>query len=394
MEIIKLKIEDITLYERNAKKHTKEQIDHIVNSIKKFGFNDPVGVWGEKNICIEGHGRILALKQMGEIEVDAIRLDHLTDEERRAYTLAHNQTTLETSFDSELLNLELGDINLDMSDFGFEPVFLPVSAEEDDFDIEAELEKIVEPIARVGDIWQLGRHRLICGDSTEEVVINKLLEGVEADLLLTDPPYNVNYEGCTKDRLKMENDKQSDSAYKDFLIKSLKNAYKHLRPGGVFYLFHADSEGLTVRQASSISGFMPRQCLIWLKNSLVIGRQDYQWKHEPCLFGWKEGAAHKWYGDRKQTTILEFDRPTVNAEHPTMKPVKLFDYLMQNSSAAKERILDIFAGSGTTIIACEQNGRIAYCVEKDRKYCDVIIKRWETLTGQKAVLIGGGADAG
>ena len=207
------------------------------------------------------------------------------------------------------------------------------------------------------------------------------------DMLLTDPPYNVEYTGKTKDALTIANDKQNDEQFRAFLTDAFMAAYEAMKPGAVFYIWHADSEGLNFRTACKAAGLEVRQCLIWNKNSMVMGRQDYQWKHEPCLYGWKEGAGHLWASDRKQTTVLNFDRPTRNKEHPTMKPVKLFDYQIQNNTKGGDCVLDLFGGSGTTLIACEQNGRTAYLMELDPKYCDVIIDRWEALTGGKAECI-------
>lgn len=211
--------------------------------------------------------------------------------------------------------------------------------------------------------------------------------GVQADLLLTDPPYGVDYVGKTKDALKIENDAKTDDEFIEFLHKAFEAADAVMKPGAVFYIWHADSKAYVFRMACQMCGWEVRQVLIWVKNSMVLGRQDYQWKHEPCLYGWKGGAGHLWASDRKQTTVLEFDKPTRNGEHPTMKPVALFDYQIKNNTKGGDIVLDLFAGSGTTVAACEQDGRTAYCMEYDPKYCDVIIKRWENLTGEKAVLV-------
>jgi site-specific DNA-methyltransferase (adenine-specific) len=224
----------------------------------------------------------------------------------------------------------------------------------------------------------------MCGDSTDEQDVLKLMNGQLADMYLTDPPYNVDYEGTAG---KIENDNMTDALYQEFLLNAFNCAKDVLKNGAVFYIWHADSQGFNVRTACENANLQVRQCLIWRKNSMVMGRQDYQWQHEPCLYGWKEGAAHLWASDRKQTTILEFDRPTKSKEHPTMKPVKLFDYQIQNNTKGQDIVYDGFAGSGTTIVACEQNGRIAYCMEYDPKYVDVIVKRWEALTGETAVLL-------
>lgn len=271
-------------------------------------------------------------------------------------------------------------------------------AVEDDYDVDAP----VEPNARLGDIYQLGNHRLMCGDSTSIDDVLKLMNGEQADLLITDPPYNVNYTGGTGEKLKIMNDNMEDGEFRQFLRDAFTAADSVMRPGAVFYIWHADSEGYNFRGACHDIGWKVRQCLIWNKNSLVLGRMDYQWKHEPCLYGWKnegplyedahmpclygwtDGAGHTWNADRKQTTVLDFDRPSRAEAHPTMKPVKLFDYEIRNSTKPGQIILDLFCGSGTTIMACEQSGRAARCMELDPHYVDVIVNRWETFTGEKA----------
>lgn len=242
----------------------------------------------------------------------------------------------------------------------------------------------VEHICEVGDVWKLGEHRLICGDCTDKGVLDILMKGNKADLYITDPPYNVNYEGGTKDKLKIANDNLSDDKFRQFLNEAFSCANSVMRAGAVFYIWHADSEGYNFRGACRDNGWVVRECLIWNKNSLVLGRQDYQWKHEPCLYGWKDGAPHLWASDRKQVTVLNFDRPTRSAEHPTMKPVSLFAYQISNNTHEGDIVLDSFGGSGTTLIACEQLKRKCYMAELAPHYCDVIIRRWENLTGLKA----------
>lgn len=250
-----------------------------------------------------------------------------------------------------------------------------------------EVDEESEPITKLGDIWKLGRHRLMCGDSTSIEQTEKLMGGQQADLLITDPPYNVSYEGGTNDKLTIMNDNMSNDDFRLFLVNAFAAADNVMKNGASFYIWHADSEGYNFRGACFENKWQVRQCLIWNKNSMVMGRQDYQWKHEPCLYGWKDGASHNWYNDRSQTTVMNFNKPQRNGEHPTMKPVELFDYQIRNSSKKGDNVLDLFGGSGTTMIACEHNGRNAYIMELDPKYCDVIIKRWETLTGEKAVLV-------
>jgi DNA modification methylase len=379
-----LPIGDLKAYERNAKLHPAEQIQQIKTSIQEFGFNDPVAVWNDNEI-IEGHGCLIAAKELGYTEIPVIRLDSLTDEQRKAYMLVHNKLTMDTGFDLELLNIELGSINdIDMTEFGFEfEMFSEDSSEVVEDDYNEELPE--EPKSKLGDIYQLGRHRLMCGDSTNVEQVKVLTNGELVDMLLTDPPYNVAYEGKTKDKLKIKNDNMEDTAFRQFLCSAFSAANEVMKAGAVYYIWHSDSEGYNFRGACHDIGWQVREVLIWNKNSMVLGRQDYQWKHEPCLYGWKDGASHLWASDRKQTTVIDFNKPNKSDIHPTMKPVGLFDYQIQNNTKGGDIVLDLFNGSGTTIIACEQNGRKAYCMELDPKYVDAAIDRWEKFTGQKAV---------
>lgn len=261
----------------------------------------------------------------------------------------------------------------------------------DDFDESAEVEEEElpeppqEPKSKPGDLWILGNHRLLCGDSTSQEDVARLMGDDRADLWLTDPPYNVSYTGKTKDSLTIQNDEMDDESFRRFLVSAYFAADSVLKDGASFYIWHADSEGFNFRGACRDIGWKVRECLIWVKNAFVMGRQDYQWKHEPCLYGWKEGASHNWYSDRSQSTVLEFARPSRNGEHPTMKPVELFRYLIGNSTRKGQIVLDSFGGSGTTLIACEDIGRKARLIELDPAYCDVIIERWQNFTGQKAI---------
>ena len=379
-------INDLKKYHKNAKKHPKEQVNRIANSIKEFGMCDPIGVWGKDNLIIEGHGRLMALKKLGYTEAPIIRLDHLSEEQRKAYTLAHNKSA-ESEWDFEILSDELKSIvDIDMMEFGFD---LSLDEEEPKV-IEDEIPEIpVEPKAKYGDIYQLGNHRLMCGDATVLEDVRTLMNDNKADLLLTDPPYNVDYEGKTKDSLKIKNDNMGDNQFKQFLTDSFSNANDVMKEGASFYIWHADSEGYNFRSACKDVSWKVRQCLIWNKNTMVMGRQDYQWKHEPCLYGWKDGASHNWYSDRKQTTVLEFNKPSKSELHPTMKPLDLFAYQMKNSTAKGDIVLDLFGGSGTTLMVSEQLDRNAYIMELDPRYVDAIINRWETMTGSKGVLLNG-----
>ena len=393
LKVIYLSIDKIKPDEDNAKEHPEEQVDQIKTSIEKYGMCDPIGIWGEENLIVEGHGRLLALKELGYSQAPCIRLDHLSEEERTEYALIHNQTTMNSGFNMPKLNVTLAKLNMPfMGKFGFTipDIALPQNVEEDEeFNIDKSLDDSKPIRTQPGDIYQLGMHRLMCGDATKAEDLKLLMDGAAADLLITDPPYNVDYEGKTSDKLKIENDNMSDKDFRAFLFKAFECAKDSIKDGASFYIWHADSEGYNFRGACVDAGLTVRQCLIWKKNGMVLGRQDYQWQHEPCLYGWKSGAAHKWYSDRKQTTILEFDKPLRSEAHPTMKPVKMFAYLMQNSSPLDGIVLDTFAGSGTTVIAGEQLKRQVYAMEILPKYCDVIIDRWEELTGEKAVKIRG-----
>lgn len=323
----------------------------------------------------------------------------LDSKEGREMALLDNLTTqVNLTWDkAELENISDSIEGFDVSDFGFDIDKMPsvsfvesnattqvANVEEDDFDEEKDP---VEAKVKLGEIWQIGNHRLMCGDSTKSSHIAKLMNGELADLWLTDPPYNVAYDGKTKDRLTIKNDNKDDASFRAFLIDAFTAANEHMKNGAAFYIWHADIEGFNFRYAAREAELTTKQCIIWNKNSMVLGRQDFQWKHEPCLYGWKPGAPHHWYSDRKQTTVLNFDRPLRNEEHPTMKPVPLFGYLVQCSSKQDDIVLDTFGGSGTTIVACEQLQRKGRCMELDPHYCDVIIARWEKMTGQKAVKV-------
>ncbi len=386
-------IVDLIAYERNARTHSGEQIEQICQSIKEFGFTNPVLV-DEKNELIAGHGRTEAAKRLGMTEVPAIRLANLSETQKKALRIADNQLALNAGWDDDLLRLELEEIktedfDLDLLGFSLDELDAILTANEEGSAVDCEdgevIEPPVDPVTKTGDIWTLGRHRLLCGDSTKALDVESLVGSKRVDLYLTDPPYNVAYEGGTKEKLTIQNDSMDDSSFYQFLTDAFSMAQTVMKPGASFYVWHSDSEGRNFRTACDANGLKVRQCLIWSKNSMVMGRQDYQWKHEPCLYGWKEGAAHNWYSDRKQTTVLEFDKPLRNAEHPTMKPVELFAYQIQNSTKKGDAVFDGFAGSGTTLIACENLGRQAFVMELDPRYCDVIIERWQDLTGLEAV---------
>lgn len=380
-----VKIEKLIPYRNNARTHSDEQVEKIAKSMREFGFINPVLVDGKFNI-IAGHGRVLGAKKLGMKEVPCLFIEDLTEEQKRAYIIADNRLAEDAGWDKEMLKIELEELqnlNFDISLTGFEMDDFDFGMDETEV-IEDEFDETVpeEPKSKKGEIYKLGKHYLMCGDSTDINDVEKLMNGAKVDLFLTDPPYNVDYQGGTG--LTIQNDNMDEDTFREFLKVSFFNANTVMKEGAVFYIWHADSEGYNFRGACHDIGWKVRQCLIWCKNTLVMGRQDYHWKHEPCLYGWKEGASHLWASDRRQTTVLEFDRPSVSKEHPTMKPVGLFDYLIKNNTKKDDIVLDLFAGSGTTIIACEQNGRIAYSMELDPRYVDVIIARWEKLTGEQA----------
>ena len=384
MEIIRLPLTDIIPYKKNPRKND-EAVSAVAESIKQCGYCSPI-IIDENNVILCGHTRLKALKSLGYKEAECVRKEGMTEEQKQKYRILDNKTAETAEWDFDLLEQELKDLDFGDFDFGFD-----MSAFEEPQEItedEApEVDEENEPITQLGDIWQLGKHRLMCGDSTDAGTVAILMDGKKADLLLTDPPYNVAYEGKTKDALTIENDRMAGDEFKQFLVNAFSAAVDNLKEGGAFYVWFASREHCNFESALNECGLEVRQELVWKKNSMVLGRQDYQWKHEPCLYGWKYGASHNWYNDRAQTTILEFNKPSRSAEHPTMKPVELFAYQIKNSTKKKEIVLDLFGGSGTTIIACEQTGRQGYSMELDPKYCDVIIKRYENLTGNKAVKI-------
>lgn len=391
MDIKVQKTEDLIPYEKNPR-HNEGAITAVAKSIEKFGFKVPIVV-DASNVIVNGHTRLKAAKYLGLKEVPTIIADDLTPEQIKAFRLADNKVGEIATWDEELLNAELDeladlDLDFDMTEFGFD---LPDIEGEEVEVIEDEFEEELpaEPISKLGDIYQLGRHRLMCGDSTNSLEVEKLMGNKKADLLITDPPYNVAYEGKGKEALTIKNDSKETNEFHSFLYEAFSAAMNNMKLGSSFYVWYASSEVVNFHTALEEAGFLVKQELIWNKNSMVLSRQDYHWKHEPCLYGWASGGSHSWYSDRKQTTILNFDRPTVNKEHPTMKPVALFDYQIKNSSKQGDCILDLFGGSGTTLIACEQNEREAYLMELDPRYVDVIIARWEAFTGEVAVKISG-----
>ena len=396
METRRIKLTDLVLNEgqiaglpTNPRQWTKTELNKLKKSLQETPeLLEARGIlvypWEGKYLVLGGNMRLSALKFLKAKDVPCIVFPEDTPIDKLKEVVIKDNGSF-GAWDFDQLANEWGDLPL--VDWGVpawetERADAPLSedAVDDDFD-ESEVK---ESICKPGDLWILGEHRLLCGDSTKPDDISRLMDGELADLWLTDPPYNVAYEGKTKDRLTIENDSKGDSEFRDFLIACYAAANANMKGGAAFYIWHADIEGYNFRYACHEVGWKVRECLIWQKNTIVMGRQDYQWKHEPCLYGWKEGASHNWYSDRKQTTLLAFDRPTRNAEHPTMKPIPLFAYQMCNSTKPGDLVLDSFGGSGTTLIAAEQMRRRSRLMELDPHYCDVIIARWEKFTGLKA----------
>jgi DNA modification methylase len=454
MDIKNMAVTALLPYEKNTKAHPEDQVARIAASIKEFGFNQPVLVDGS-GVLVAGHGRVLAAQSLGLEAVPTICVDHLTPEQVRAYRIADNKTA-ESDWLDEVLRQELDDLraagyDLELTGFSDDEIGEILGLDEGegltDPDDVPDVDEGGEPTVRKGEVWQLGRHRMMCGDSTSMSDVGGLVDGESMECLVTDPPYNVDY--AAKNRYlnnkrsgtqhrDIENDHLNDGAFRGFLDAVFAAAAAVTRPGGGCYVFHADSYSHEFRAAMAAAGFLHKQTIIWVKNAAVISRQDYHWRHEPCLYGWRAGGAHRWAGDRKQNTVIEDDRavtitpdedgsghvisfsdgirtcvirvpeyeiafdgtdemttcwrvprPLKSADHPTMKPVGLIARAIKNSSQKGDPILDLFLGSGTTLIACEQTGRTCYGMELDPAYCDVIIKRWEAFAGKKAELVRG-----
>lgn len=441
----KRKLNELVAADYNPRKAlTPEDSEYqkIKRSIEEFGYVDPI-IINEDGTIIGGHQRCTVLKDLGYEEVDVVVVS-LDKQREKALNIALNKITGEwdeLKLKDLLLDLDLGDYDISLTGFEQEDLAelvdnLAVEPEamDDDFDGEAVLEDIVEPKTKLGDVWKLGRHRLMCGDSTSQEDVATLMKGEMADLIITDPPYNVNYgdkaemldtylQKGHRNNSRIKNDNMDNESFYSFMLQIYQSAYEFMREGAAIYVFHAESTGHIFRQAFLDAGLKLAQCIIWEKNAFVLGRQDYQWRHEPCLYGWKEGAAHYFINDRTQdTVILEDDvdfeamkkadliayiedmhrkykdqtsviyenKPTRNDIHPTMKPVTLIGRLMSNSSKSGWNVLDLFGGSGSTLMAAEQLGRTAFLMELDEKFCDVIVKRWEEYTGQSAIRISGG----
>lgn len=429
---------------RNPNQHSNKQIELLAKIIKNQGWRAPITVSTRSGFIVRGHGRLLAAQLLGVSQVPVDRQDYATEAEEWADLIADNRIAELSQIDDSLLaslmaELNTGDFDVSLTGFSDKQIdnllaeFNAVEVREDNFDPAATAAEINEPMTKLGDVWQLGRHRLMCGDATIFSDVEKLMDGQLAAMIFTDPPYNVNYQGGTGDKLTIKNDNMSAGQFNQFLHDAFTSMYTVTEPGGAIYVCHADSEGSNFRGALQETGWLLKQCLIWAKNQFVLGRQDYQWQHEPILYGWKPGAAHKFFGGRKQGTVIEeaapiivrqddegalltftagiqtvtlrvpsfevlqagddslstvwrFEKPVRNGEHPTMKPIGLCARAIQNSSRPSDVVADFFGGSGSTLMAAEQTGRVSFTMELDPVYCDVIIRRWEEFTGQKAVL--------
>lgn len=385
MQLVSL--EKLVPYVNNARTHSPEQITRLRSSLREFGFINPVIIDQDYGI-IAGHGRVLAAKEENITEVPCVFVDYLTEAQKKAYILADNRMALDAGWDEELLRIEIESLqgaDFDVSLTGFSEDEIAdlfaddedKKAKDDDFDLSAALEKA--SFVERGDIWTVGRHRLMCGDATNAEDVAALMDGKKANLIVTDPPYNVAFKAS--DGLTIQNDSMKNDEFYTFLYNSFQNMAEHLESGGSAYVFHADTEGLNFRKAFIDAGFHLAGVCIWVKNSLVLGRSDYQWQHEPVLFGWKKGGKHSWYSDRSQTTIWNYDKPKRNKNHPTSKPLDLLGYPICNSSQENAVVMDTFGGSGSTLMACEQLNRICCMMELDEKYASVILRRYVEDTG-------------
>ena len=384
MELVS--IDKLVPYINNARTHSKEQINKLRASLREFGFINPVIIGRDYGI-IAGHGRVMAAREEGISEVPCVFVDHLTEAQKKAYIIADNRMALDAGWDEEILRVEIEALqaeafDISLTGFGDDEISDIFGkdkngVEDDDYDLTAALEKAA--FVEKGDVWVVGRHRLVCGDATSADDVAILMDGKKANLIVTDPPYGVSFKSTSG--LTIKNDSMKDEEFYNFLHKSFENMVAHLESGGSAYVFHADTEGLTFRKAFIDAGFHLAGVCIWAKNSLVLGRSDYQWQHEPVLYGFLQNGKHRWYSDRKQTTIWNFNKPKRNENHPTSKPLDLLSYPIRNSSQENAIIIDTFGGSGSTLMACEATNRICYTMELDEKYASVILRRYVEDTG-------------
>ncbi len=380
-------VEKLVPYVNNARTHSPEQLTKLRSSLREFGFVNPVIIDRDFNV-IAGHGRIMAAKEEGITEVPCVFVDYLTEAQKKAYILADNRMALDAGWDEELLRIEIeslqgADFDVSFTGFGEDEIANLFAGDgekdvkDDDFDLSAALEKAA--FVERGDIWTVGRHRLMCGDATSAEDVAALMDGKKANLIVTDPPYGVSFK--SSGGLTIQNDSMKGDEFYTFLHNSFSCMVEHLESGGAAYVFHADTEGLNFRKAFVDAGFHLAGVCIWVKNSLVLGRSDYQWQHEPVLYGFLKNGKHPWYSDRKQTTIWNYDKPKRNKNHPTSKPLDLLGYPICNSSQENAIVLDTFGGSGSTMMACEQTNRICHMMELDEKYASVILRRYVEDTG-------------
>ena len=379
MQLVSL--DKLVPYVNNARTHSAEQINKLRSSLREFGFINPVIIDRDFGI-IAGHGRVLAAREEGITEVPCVFVDHLTEAQKKAYIIADNRMALDAGWDEELLRVEIESLqaeafDISLTGFGDDEIADLFGkdagdAKDDDYDLTAALEKAA--FVEKGDVWVVGRHRLVCGDATNPDDVEKLMDGKKANLIVTDPPYGVSFKSASG--LTIQNDSMKDEEFYNFLYKSFANMVAHMESGGSAYVFHADTEGLTFRKAFIDAGFHLAGVCIWSKNSLVLGRSDYHWQHEPVLYGFLKNGKHRWYSDRKQTTIWNFNKPKRNENHPTSKPLDLLAYPIRNSSQENAIVIDTFGGSGSTLMACEQTNRICYTMELDEKYASVILRRY------------------
>lgn len=378
-------VKDLKPNPKNNNKHSKEQIDRLAKIIAYQGQRSPIVVSNQSGFITKGHARLQAMKKLGWEKVAVDFQDYDSPEAEYADMTADNAIALWAELDLSAINCELPELG---PDFDLEMLgVLNLKLDPSEIEGQCDEDEVPEPVAPkvvLGEVYILGNHRLMCGDSTAISSVERLMNGEKADMVWTDPPYNVAYEGKTKNKLKIENDSMSQESFYNFLLDAHKNMFLSTKPGGAIYVAHSDSEGANFRKALSNSGFLLKQCLIWVKQTLVMGRQDYHWKHEPILYGWADGGSHKWFSDRKQTTVLQFNKPSRNEHHPTMKPVELIEYCLKNSCPPNGSVLDLFGGSGSTSIASEKSGLKSFLMELDPIYCGVILDRWQKFTGKKA----------
>lgn len=380
-------LEKLIPYVNNARTHSPEQIKKLRSSIREFGFINPVIIDDKYNI-IAGHGRVMAAKEEGINDVPCVFVDYLTEAQKKAYIIADNRMAMDAGWDEQLLKVELESLQdeaFDLSLTGFDDKEIADffksddEAVDDDYDVTAALEQA--SFVNKGDRWIVGRHVLYCGDATNEEDVDKLMDGKKANLILTDPPYGVNFKSTNG--LTIKNDKMKEDEFYEFLLTSFNNMVKHSEAGASAYIFHADTESVNFRKAFREAGFHLANCCVWVKNHFVLGRSDYHWQHEPILFGFLKNGKHSWYSDRSQTTVWNFKKPNRSDIHPTTKPVDLMAYPIGNSTQANAIVIDLFGGSGSTLMACEQINRICYTMELDEKYASVILRRYVEMTGDR-----------